>query len=97
MILRYKRLVMYFKEDKRMNYKDLPMIGKPTEEELEMQEYLANCIDDYIEKKPTDRRVLIAALSSICTIVFTRETPWDKDIQKSEITSFCEFLLNKVM
>ncbi len=77
---------------KKMNEKVTAIIGKMTEEEKEFVNYISDCIADYIEKKPTDRQTLIAALSHLCRIVFSIETPFDIQEQCREIDHFCEFL-----
>lgn len=63
-----------------------------TNQEKEFSSYLMEKIADYIEKKPTDRRILIVALSQICRITFCEQTPFDTETQCQEIEAFCEFL-----
>lgn len=75
-----------------MSYQKLPMIGPPTEEEREFTNFLLETIADYVEKIPTDRRVLICALSRLSQIIFCQETPLDVKNQCKEIDDFCAFL-----
>ena len=71
---------------------DLPMIGFYTEKEVNLSLYLGNCISDWIEKHETDRTELIAALSTILLIMFTKQTRLDTEGQCKEIDNFCDFL-----
>jgi hypothetical protein len=75
-----------------MEYEKLPAIGPATPEEKEFSSYLSNKIADYIEKIPTDRRVLIAGLCRVCQIVFCHQTPLNVKLQCKEIDDFCAFL-----
>lgn len=75
-----------------MSYEKLPMIGPATDEEKEFINFLLETIADYIEKIPTDRRILICALSAVCKIVFCQETPLNFKQQCNEIDEFCAFL-----
>lgn len=70
---------------------------EPTVEEVQFRNFLKVGIATYIEKKPTDRTVLIAALSDLCRIVFCKETPLDIKEQCDEIDHFCRYLKNYAM
>lgn len=80
-----------------MNYKDLPMRGEPTPDELQLTGFLMDGIAHFVSQKPTDRRVLIAALSQICKQVFCVATPYPVKEQCAEIEAFCCFLLEFAM
>ena len=71
---------------------DLPIIEKPTEEELEFISYMGKCVADYIAKTTVERRTLIAALFSLCSIVFCHETNFKLEKQHEEIEKFCDYL-----
>lgn len=75
-----------------MEYNDLPMIGEPTLEELQLTHYLMNGLAHYVSINKVDRRVLIAALSEICKIVFTKQTPFNVKEQCKEIDNFCNWI-----
>jgi hypothetical protein len=75
-----------------MTTNKLPPIGHATQEEKEFTHFLLDTIADYIEKIPTDRRTLIAALSRACQIVFCQQTHFDVKQQCEEIDDFCAFL-----
>ena len=70
----------------------MPMIGPATENEIYFTTFLLDTIADYVEKIPTDRRVLICALSRACQIVFCQQTPFDVKQQCKEIDDFSAFL-----
>lgn len=75
-----------------MKVEDLPMEGKPTHEEAHFTGFLMEGISHYISQKPTDRRVLIAAISKVCQILFCEQTPLPVKRQCQEIDDFCNHL-----
>jgi hypothetical protein len=76
---------------------DLPMIGFPTQEEMEFTNFLLDTVADYIEKIPTERRTMICALSKLSQIVFCNQTHLDVKGQCKEIDDFCNFLKSFAM
>ncbi len=75
-----------------MESHELPMIGKATERESELIDYLDNCIADWAEQHQTERRELICALFAMCVIAFTMQTHFDIEGQCQEIDHFCNYL-----
>ncbi len=75
-----------------MSSQELPMVGPATEEEEDFTRFLLETIADYVEKIPTERHVLICALSTACQIIFCHQTPLNVKQQCKEIDDFCAFL-----
>ncbi len=61
--------------------------------ERELLYHLGESIANWIETHQTERGELIAAISLICVMIFTKETPIkDIDKQCEEIDSFCDYI-----
>ncbi len=71
---------------------NLPSEGLPTQEESHFTNYLLSGISTYVSQKPTDRSILIAAISQISKIVFCQQTPFGVKEQCKEIDDFCNYL-----
>jgi hypothetical protein len=67
-------------------------VGQATFDERYLTSYLLNGLALLAEKKPIERSTLIAAISQLCKLVFTQETPLSIKEQCEEIDAFCEFL-----
>ncbi len=67
--------------------------GNLTVKEKALTFYLGDCLANYLEKVPTERGEMLAAMTVICTTLFVRQTPIkDIDKQCNEIDAFCETL-----
>ncbi len=76
-----------------MNLDECIVFGKPTPREQNLITYLGECIAQSIEKHSYDRQELMCAISLICTLLFTSQTPLQEvEEQCKEIDIFCEYL-----
>ena len=75
-----------------MNQWQGPTIGPANADDRQLTHYLMNGLAHYVGQKPVDRRTLIAALSEICKLVFTNQTPFNVKEQCEEIDAFCQWL-----
>lgn len=74
-----------------------PAYGKATPEEMRLTGYILEGLAHYTQRQPIKRRMLVSALSQICTLVFTVETPFDIKQQCEEIDDFCKFLKSQAL
>lgn len=65
-----------------------------TDREKLLTYHLGNALADWIEEHKTERGELMCALSTLCGVMFTEETPFKDDIPKQlrEIDAFCNYL-----
>lgn len=75
---------------------DLPKIGAPTDREIELINYLSNCLNSWIKEHETMRRELVCALFKLCHIVFGEQTPLELEEQLNEVDEFCYYLKEKI-
>lgn len=68
--------------------------GKITKREEELLYFLGENIANWIEKHKTERSELLCALSGVCAVVFTVDTPYKKDfpMQVQDIDDFCNYI-----
>lgn len=71
---------------------NLPMVGLPTDREQDLIEYLHTHVANWIETHNTERRELIAAMFSLCRVVFCLQTNFNVKGQCAEIDDFAKFL-----
>lgn len=75
----------------------LPTIGPSTPDERQLTSYLMDGLAHFASQRPIERRTLIAAMSDICKIVFTVETPLSIKEQCEEIDAFAAWLKNHAL
>ncbi len=76
---------------------NLPEFGRATHREMALTEFLHEHIANWIDTHKTERRELVAALFSLCTITFCKQTHFDLKGQCEEIDKFAYYLKDFAM
>ena len=75
-----------------MTQPEIGSMREPTEEEARFIAFILHGIATWVDYIPTDRSVLIAAISKLSQIVFCEQTPYDLKTQCNEIDVFAKCL-----